>query len=43
MTSRFFALIPAAGTGSRLGDETPKQYRLLAGKPMLHHAVRSLL
>ena len=43
MTSRFFGLIPAAGTGSRLGGPAPKQYQLLAGKPMLHHAIASLL
>lgn len=43
MTSRFFGLIPAAGGGSRFGDGVPKQYHRLAGKPMLHHAVRSLL
>ena len=45
----FHALIPAAGAGTRmLGDhaveraEQPKQYLLLAGKPMLWHAVKSL-
>jgi 2-C-methyl-D-erythritol 4-phosphate cytidylyltransferase len=38
----FHALIPAAGSGSRLGAETQKQYLLLAGKPMLWHAVRSV-
>ena len=36
------ALIPAAGTGSRIGGETPKQYQLLNGEPMLKHAVRAL-
>lgn len=38
----FYALIPAAGSGSRLGAEQPKQYLPLAGKPMLWHAVRSV-
>ena len=38
----FHALIPAAGTGSRLRAELPKQYLMLAGKPMLWHAVKSL-
>jgi 2-C-methyl-D-erythritol 4-phosphate cytidylyltransferase len=38
----FYALIPAAGTGSRLGAEAPKQYLPLAGKPMLWHAVASV-
>src|SRR5262245_2034192 len=38
----FFALIPAAGTGTRLRSEQPKQYLPLAGKPMLWHAVASV-
>ena len=37
-----FALVPAAGTGSRMGEETPKQYLPLAGRPMIHHALRAL-
>ncbi|MGN6665705.1 MAG: 2-C-methyl-D-erythritol 4-phosphate cytidylyltransferase [Trinickia sp.] len=36
MTSRFFALIPCAGTGSRSGAPMPKQYRCLAGRELLH-------
>ncbi len=36
------ALIVAAGTGSRMGDGPPKQYRLLAGKAVLAHAVDAL-
>ena len=43
MTSRYFGLVPAAGSGSRFGVAGPKQYSLLAGKPMLFHAVRQLL
>ncbi len=35
----FYALIPAAGAGSRLGGEIPKQYQALGGKPLLHYAV----
>lgn len=35
MTARCFALIPAAGTGSRLGAAIPKQYLLVAGTPMI--------
>jgi 2-C-methyl-D-erythritol 4-phosphate cytidylyltransferase len=42
MTSRFFGLVPAAGSGSRFGA-APKQYSLLAGKPMLRHAIERLL
>ncbi|MEO7320395.1 MAG: 2-C-methyl-D-erythritol 4-phosphate cytidylyltransferase, partial [Nitrosospira sp.] len=38
----FFALIPAAGSGSRMGDELPKQYLSLAGKPMIYHTIRTL-
>lgn len=40
--ARCFALIPAAGSGSRMGEELPKQYLELAGAPMLQHAVRAL-
>lgn len=43
MTSRYFGLIVAAGNGSRFGGTAPKQYHALAGRPMLHHAVRGLL
>ena len=34
-----FAVIPAAGVGSRMGTEIPKQYAPLAGKPMLRHVL----
>jgi 2-C-methyl-D-erythritol 4-phosphate cytidylyltransferase len=37
-----FALIPAAGSGTRLASEAPKQYLPLAGRPMLWHAVRAV-
>jgi len=37
-----FALIPAAGSGSRIAAGTPKQYLPLAGRPMLWHAVRAV-
>jgi len=37
-----FALIPAAGAGTRIAGETPKQYLPLAGKPMLWHALRAV-
>ena len=39
---RYFALIPAAGSGMRMGAGTPKQYAPLAGKPLLQHAVQVL-
>ena len=37
------ALIVAAGSGSRLGGGVPKQFRLLAGKPVLRRAVEPFL
>ncbi len=36
-----YALIPAAGTGSRVGGELPKQYRDIAGRPMICHALET--
>lgn len=36
------ALIPAAGSGTRIPAEAPKQYLPLAGRPMLWHSVRAL-
>ena len=37
-----YALIPAAGSGTRLSGWAPKQYLPLAGRPMLWHAVRAV-
>lgn len=37
--SRYFALIPAAGVGARLGTAIPKQYMPLAGQAMLAHVL----
>lgn len=37
--SRYFALIPAAGVGARLGAAMPKQYVRIAGQTMLSHAL----
>lgn len=36
---RYFALIPAAGVGARMGADCPKQYMPLAGKLMLLHVL----
>lgn len=36
------AVVPAAGAGTRLGPGEPKALRLLAGEPLLVHAVRRL-
>ena len=37
--TRFFSLIPCAGTGSRAGTDGPKQYQPLAGQPMVMHTL----
>lgn len=37
------AIVVAAGRGSRLGGEVPKQYRWLAGKPVITHTLEGLL
>jgi 2-C-methyl-D-erythritol 4-phosphate cytidylyltransferase / 2-C-methyl-D-erythritol 2,4-cyclodiphosphate synthase len=37
------ALVPAAGTGERLGAAVPKAFVSIAGRPMLVHAVDALL
>ena len=39
---RYFALVPAAGLGARVGAELPKQYLDIAGRPVLWHALRAL-
>ncbi len=36
-------IIPAAGRGTRMGGDLPKQWQLLAGKPVLHHTVAGFL
>lgn len=36
------ALLPAAGVGARMGGELPKQYQLLAGRPVLAHTLEAL-
>jgi len=38
----YYALVPAAGFGARMGGETPKQYMPLAGHPMIWHALSTL-
>ena len=37
--SRFFALIPCAGNGTRAGTAGPKQYERVAGQPMVWHTL----
>ena len=43
MTHRFFAVVPAAGVGSRFGSQIPKQYTEIAGQAVLLHTVQLLL
>lgn len=38
----YFALVPAAGSGARMGGALPKQYLPLAGGPMISHALSVL-
>jgi 2-C-methyl-D-erythritol 4-phosphate cytidylyltransferase len=40
--SEFHALVPAAGFGARMGNELPKQYLPIAGRPMIAHALDTL-
>jgi 2-C-methyl-D-erythritol 4-phosphate cytidylyltransferase len=40
--AKAYALIPAAGEGSRMGAARPKQYLEIAGRPMLYYALRAL-
>jgi 2-C-methyl-D-erythritol 4-phosphate cytidylyltransferase len=39
---RYIALVPAAGTGTRMGEGLPKQYLELGGRPLLHHTLQRL-
>jgi 2-C-methyl-D-erythritol 4-phosphate cytidylyltransferase len=41
-STRCFALVPCAGTGSRSGSRGPKQYVRLAGEPLVSHTLRAL-
>ncbi len=36
---KYWAVIPAAGTGSRMASEIPKQYLEIAGKTILEHTL----
>lgn len=38
---RFFVLIPAAGTGTRMGASRPKQYLEIQGKPVLQYVLEA--
>jgi 2-C-methyl-D-erythritol 4-phosphate cytidylyltransferase len=39
---KVFALVLAAGQGTRIGDAVPKQYIPIAGKPMMFHSIEAL-
>lgn len=39
MEAKRFALIVAGGSGTRMGNAIPKQFLLLAGKPVLQHTI----
>ena len=38
-----WAVMPAAGRGSRFGGDMPKQYLAVAGRPLIEHSLRALL
>src|SRR6476620_478124 len=38
-STRFYALVPCAGTGSRAGTSGPKQYERIAGQPLVWHTL----
>jgi 2-C-methyl-D-erythritol 4-phosphate cytidylyltransferase len=39
---RFWAVVPAAGVGRRMGGDLPKQYLPLHGRPLLQHTLERL-
>ncbi|MDD2987636.1 MAG: 2-C-methyl-D-erythritol 4-phosphate cytidylyltransferase [Zoogloea sp.] len=41
-TTRCFAIVPAAGSGSRMRSEQPKQYLSLLGEPLIRHTLAVL-
>jgi 2-C-methyl-D-erythritol 4-phosphate cytidylyltransferase len=43
VAARRWAVVPAAGRGSRFGRRVPKQYTMLLGRPMLSWTLRALL
>jgi len=40
---RYWAVVPAAGVGRRMGATIPKQYLALAGQPIIERTLRTLL
>ena len=43
MNAQVWAVVPAAGRGTRFGGPVPKQYLTAAGEPLLAHALAALL
>ncbi|MGF1693604.1 2-C-methyl-D-erythritol 4-phosphate cytidylyltransferase [Photobacterium kagoshimensis] len=43
MTQQLTAVVPAAGVGSRMAADRPKQYLSIAGKTILEHTIDRLL
>lgn len=41
MAGRNMALVLAGGTGSRMNSETPKQFMLIQGKPLLYYTIEA--
>jgi 2-C-methyl-D-erythritol 4-phosphate cytidylyltransferase len=39
---KVFALVLAAGQGTRIGDALPKQYLPVSGKPMMFHSIEAI-
>lgn len=42
-SSHYFAILPAAGSGNRMGGDIPKQYLPLNGRPVIEHTLSTLL
>ncbi len=43
MSERFWVVVPAAGAGSRMGSDLPKQYLPLNGRRVIEHTLQRLL
>ena len=41
--SGYWVIVPAAGSGKRMGADKPKQYLPLLGKPLIAHTLESIL
>ncbi|WP_078083639.1 2-C-methyl-D-erythritol 4-phosphate cytidylyltransferase [Microbulbifer mangrovi] len=43
VATSYWAIVPAAGSGKRMGAGKPKQYLPLAGKPLIAHTLENIL